>query len=359
MILTVTINPLLERRLFFDAVELGKENRCLRETYSAGGKGINVSRQLNRLGIPNHAFTFLGGNNGKILRRCISEDKIELSIVSTKSETRSADLIIEENSNRISTFFGTNSEVTVSESAEFKSKLEKMIQNCSIVVFAGSSPSTSAEAEPMDIFPFGIELANKHDKISILDTYGNHLKNCIDASPTIIHNNISEIEDSLGISLQTESEKLEYLRMLYSKKIKLAFLTDGVNSTYASKFDFHYKVEQPQIQTIDATGSSPHLRAGAGLPRFAKLIDQPRLDVESRREGEAGGDAFVAGIAYGIENSLVFDEFVKIAAALGTANASMLDTCSVSLDQVNRYIDKIKISSVGKKMKVIDDSPRY
>ncbi len=322
MILTVTINPLLERRLFFNSVELGKENRCSKEIYSAGGKGINVSRQLNWLGIPNHAFTFLGGNNGKILRHCITKDKIDLSVVSTKSETRSADLIVEENLNRISTFFGTNNEVTVSESSEFKNKLEKMIQNCSIVVFAGSSPCSAAD----DIFPSGIELSNKYDKISILDTYGNHLKRCIDASPTIIHNNVSEVEKSLGISLQTGPEKLEYLLWLYSRKIKLAFLTDGANPAYASKFDFHYKIEQPHIDAIDATGS---------------------------------GDAFVAGIAYGMENSLVFDEFVKIAAALGSANASMIETCRVSLDQMNMYVDKVKISSAGKKMKMIDDSPKY
>ncbi|MEW5842605.1 MAG: PfkB family carbohydrate kinase [Bacteroidota bacterium] len=322
MILTVTINPLLERRLFFHSVELGKENRCIRENFSAGGKGINVSRQLNLLGIPNHAFTFLGGNNGKILRHCITNDKIDLSVVSTKSETRSADVIIEENSNRISTFFGTNSEVNISESSDFKSKLEKMIQNCSVVVFAGSSPSHAAD----DIFPFGIELAKKHDKISILDTYGSHLKNCIDASPTAIHNNVSEVERSLNISLHIESNKLEYLRWLYSKGVKLAFLTDGANAAYVSKFDFHYKIDQPKIQTLDATGS---------------------------------GDAFVAGVAYGMEKSLVFEEFAKIAAALGAANASMVETCSVSFDQMNGYLETVTITPVGKKMKIIDDSPNY
>lgn len=322
MILTVTINPLLERRKFFASVELGRENRCAKEQFSAGGKGINVSRQLNILEIPNHAFTFLGGNNGKILRHCINEDKIDLSVVSTKAETRSADLIIEENSNRLTTFFGTNSEVTDSESSEFKSKLDKMIQNSSIVVFSGSSPGKAAD----DIFPFGIELANKHDKISILDTYGDHLQSCIDASPTVIHNNVAEVERSLGILLKSETEKLEYLHSLYSKNIKLAFLTDGAGSTYASKFDFHYTIEQPNVHTIDATGS---------------------------------GDAFVAGIAYGMEKSLVFDEFAKIASALGAANASMIATCCVSLGQMKSYVDMVKVTPVGKKMKIIDDSPNY
>lgn len=322
MILTVTINPLLERRLFFDSVELGNTNRCLRETFYGGGKGINVSRQLNYLGIQNSAFTFLGGNNGKVLRHCLTQDKIDFSVVSTKSETRIADLIVEEKNKRVSTFFGRNSLISSEEADEFKSKLEKMIQNCSIVIFAGSSPCKETD----DIFPYGIELANKHDKISIVDTYGTHLINCIDVGPTVIHNIIDEVEKSLGVSLSTEDEKVDFLRELYSKNIKLTFLTDGANPIYASKFDFHYKIIPPRVDVFDATGS---------------------------------GDAFVAGVAYGLENALVFDQFVKIATALGAANAKMLETCEVSFDRMNRFIEQVEVISIGKKMKIINDAPNY
>ena len=322
MILTVTLNPLLERRLFFDSVELGKSNRAFKEIFSSGGKGINVSRQLNYLGIKNTALTFLGGNNGKILRNCLTQDKIDFTIVSTKSETRSADIIIEENNNRNSTFFGLNSEILKEEAEEFKHKLDKMIQNCSTVVFAGSSPSKFTD----DIFPYGIKLANEYDKISILDTYGNHLQECLNVSPTVVHNNIDEIQMSLGNILNNEKDKLDYLHSLYSKNIKLMFLSDGENSLYAEKFYFNYKVNPPNIKVIDATGS---------------------------------GDAFVAGIAFGMEKSLTFDEFIKIGVALGTANAAKLSTCNVTIEEMNFYIEHVKVSSIGKKMKLIDDSPNY
>jgi len=65
-----------------------------------------------------------------------------------------------------------------------------MIYNCSAVIFSGSSPCFATD----DIFPFGIELANKYDKISILDTYGGHLQACLEAQPTVIHNNKDEVE---------------------------------------------------------------------------------------------------------------------------------------------------------------------
>jgi len=322
MILTVTINPLLERRLFFHSVELGKNNKCIDEKYSAGGKGINVSRQLNCLGIQNSALTFLGGNNGKILRSILTEEKINFSIQSTKSETRIADVIIESDTKRITTFFGINSKIFKEEVDEFKNKLERMIQNCSIVVFSGSSPSEEANS----IFPFGIELANKYDKISILDTYGKHLNDCLNASPTVVHNNISEVEESLSIKLCNDEEKINYLKNLYAKGIKLGFLTDGANYFFASKFDFIYKISFPSVESVDSTGS---------------------------------GDAFTAGIAYGLENSLVFDDFVKIATALGIANATKLETCKVDKHEYEKYLSDIVVEPVGKKMKIIDDTPKY
>jgi fructose-1-phosphate kinase PfkB-like protein len=229
---------------------------------------------------------------------------------------------MEKSDNSISTFVGPSSEITDHEIEEFKSKLDKMIKNCSVVVLSGSSPCESANG----IFPYALELANHYDKISILDTYGEHLKDCLETTPTAMHNNLEEIDGSLGIELKSEKEKLEFLDYLYGKNIKLSFLTDGANPGYAAKFDFHYKVESPEIKALDPTGS---------------------------------GDAFVAGIAYGLEKSLVFDEFLRIASALGTANAVNRDTCSVKDNEWKKYYDSITISPIGKKMKTIDDSPNY
>lgn len=320
MVLTVTINPLLENRLNFDKVVLGENNRSETQEYKAGGKGINVSRQLNYLNIKNLAYLFLGGNNGKILRRILCEEKIDFKNISTKSETRSATLSIEKDKEKITTLFEPNSNILEKEASEFKSKLEKVIRNCSIVVFPGSSPGKSTD----EIFPFGIELANKLGKISILDSYGPHLKKCIAASPTILHNNINELVSSLNINLSTEKSKIKFLNDLYSKGIKMAFVTDGAKQSYVSQFDFIYKIENPKIDEIDPTGS---------------------------------GDAFVAGLVYGLDKSLIFNDFSRVASALGAVNATKYDVCTSTLDDIKKLIELVKVSPIGKKLKIIDDSP--
>jgi len=320
MVLTVTINPLLERRYEYQNVSIHHQNRNGVVTLQAGGKGINVSRQLNELNLQNIALTFLGGPNGKAFRNSLNAEEISFSFISTKSETRDCAVIINSLESSVSSFFGEDPEISKDEVDEFLLKLEKMIANSTIVVFSGSSPCKQAGS----IFPAGIKMANNYGKISVCDTYGNHLNNCIDASPTVIHNNISETESSLRISLKTEKEKLEYLNFLYSKGVKQVFLTNGENLFHSSNFDFHYKVAVPKIVAVDATGS---------------------------------GDAFTSGIVYGWHHQITFMEQLIFATSLGAANAGMFDVCKVPKSKAELFTSKIKPEAVGKKMKVINDKP--
>lgn len=301
------------------AEEFHKDPDIYRE--KPGGKGINVSRQLNKFGIKNLAFTFLGGNNGRIIKKLLSEEGIDFTFVQTKNETRYSFIAIDYPGKKATTFFGPDYIILSEEADEFKSKLEKMISNCEIVVFSGSSPCKETDS----VFPFGIKIANKYDKISVCDTYGNHLKECIEQAPTILHNNVSELENSLDIPLKDEKEKMNLLNFLYSKGIKQSFITDGKGYVYTSNFDYHFKAQNIKIEEIDATGS---------------------------------GDCFVAGIIYGLYNDRTFEDSLKLASALGALNALTFDVCNVPLEDAEKIIDKIKISTIGKKIKAIDVTPR-
>ncbi len=320
MILTVTINPLLERRYKFSKIKINNENRQGKNEIRAGGKGINVSRQLNLLNCDNLALTFLGGSNGRILKDILIKENIKVTSIRTQSATRDCSLIFEESSGEITTFFGENSIISDAEVEEFKFKMDKMIQNCEIVVFSGSSPCSQTDT----IFPFGIEAANKYDKISVLDTYGNHLIKCLRSSPTIVHNNFQEVNNSLNNSLKSEKEVIEYLNSLYTMGIKQIFLTQGSDPVYAANFNFYYKVVPPKIKAIDPTGS---------------------------------GDSFTAGIVSGLEKDLNFEENIITAISLGALNAASYNVCSVYPSDIDLVRNQITIESIGKKMKTIDVIP--
>jgi tagatose 6-phosphate kinase len=318
MVLTVTLNPLLERNLHFK--DLSSNNRAFKEFYTSGGKGINISRQLNLLGVLNQSLIFLGGNKGKILRSILEKENINFTVVSSKSETREATLIFDEKNQKLDTYFGINSDITLSEVSQFIQKLEKAIFNSSIVVFSGSFPNSECFA----IFEKGIKLCNQYDKISVLDSYDIRLDELIKLGPKIIHNNVNELEKYLKVNLTEPKNYQNLLHNFYENGTSLAFITNGKNSTYASKADFHYRIDSSEIVEKNPTGS---------------------------------GDAFLAGIIYGLENSLIFNDFAKFASALGTLNAENLEVCNVDLNKALKFSSQISIHEIGKKIKLIDDSP--
>ncbi len=321
MIVTVTLNPLLERRYSFKSINYPGSNRNGELLLQAGGKGLNVSRQLNQLDTPGLAFTFLGGINGKRIRDILNREGINFTAVKTDSETREGVVIIDESKKHITSLFGKNPDISSDEADEFKEKLDKIIQNCEIVIFSGSSPSKNTE----DIIAFGIEAANRYDKISICDTYGDHLRNCIDAGPTILHNNMGELRDSLKVELDSEDSIISFMDELYKKGIKQSYLTNGEKFFYSSNFDFHFKAVPPLVETFDSIGS---------------------------------GDSFMAGIIYSWHNDLTFEEGLKLAVSLGAQNASRKDAGNVPLRDADKLIDIVEVVPIGKKMKTLDVTPR-
>lgn len=316
MVLTVTLNPLLERRISMQKIEYGSENRGGEITIRTGGKGINVSRQLNYLNVENTALTFAGGTSGKLFKDILYKEKIKPVIIRTESDTREALILYDISSGKLTTCMEYNQVITQAEANEFWQKLEKMISNYEIVVFSGSSPSKETDF----IFPQGIELANKLDKISVCDTYGSHLNDSINAAPVIVHNNLNET----GIQ-NNEKEIINYLIKLYDKGIKQAFITNGASSVYASNFDFHYKAEFPEVKEADATGS---------------------------------GDAFTAGVVYGWDQDLIFEDIIKFASGAGSANALSFNTCSVNKEDILRHTNSVIITPIGKRMKHLDVTPQ-
>lgn len=321
MIVTVTLNPLLERRYSFHTVNYPGNNRDGILNLKAGGKGINVSRQLNQLNTPNLAFTFLGGSNGKLFRNLLKDEDINFTSVNKRSETRDGVVIVDEQNEKVTSLFGMNPDITEEEVNEFKEKLEKIIQNCEIVIFSGSSPCKTTDS----ITPFGIETANRFDKISVCDTYGNHLSDCIKAGPTVLHNNVDEIKKSLNQTLDSEESIISFLDQLYSNRIKQSYITNEGKVFYASNFDFHFKIIPPCLKAISSTGS---------------------------------GDSFTAGIVYGWHKDLTFEESLKLGTSLGAANAARFDVSNVTRKDCEELIPRVDIQTVGKKMKILDVTPR-
>jgi 1-phosphofructokinase family hexose kinase len=63
-VLTVTLNPSIDRTIALSSLEVGEINRAQSITLHPGGKGVNVSRAAHAFGVDTHAL-FIGGRLGE------------------------------------------------------------------------------------------------------------------------------------------------------------------------------------------------------------------------------------------------------------------------------------------------------
>ncbi len=88
MITTVTLNPMLDKTVYVDTIQHGKVHRASRMEMVVGGKGVNVSRQLTRLGMKTTATGFLGGEVGTLIEKLLDAEGIACDFVRVASMTR-------------------------------------------------------------------------------------------------------------------------------------------------------------------------------------------------------------------------------------------------------------------------------
>lgn len=313
MILTITLNPLLEKVLFFKKVEKKKVNRSYKLIVNAGGKGINVSRQLNQFKIDNLATGFLGGDNGKKLKSILFKEQIKNSFQQIGDETREGFVIVEDSIIQES-YFSPDPVVSSDEVDQFLQKASKAVLNSEMVIFSGSSPVFQNPEDELKIFSDLLKLADNNDKITIVDVYGNHLSEVLKLNPRVVHTNLDEIQLSLKISLLDEKDILEFLKDVNSDGLKIFIITNGDKKSYAINHGYLYEIIPPKIESVNSTGS---------------------------------GDAFMAGFIYALHNNLPFEEMLRWATACGTANASRFEVCSSNPDLVNMFYNKVEVKKLN------------
>ena len=137
MIYTVTLNPSIDFIVRIDKVEIGEVNRMESDDKFAGGKGINVSRILQRLGVDNTATGFIGGFTGRFVTDGLDAEGIKTKFVAVDQDTRINVKIKADQETEIN---GAGPVINEYQLAELEAVLSSVSAD-DVVVFAGSAPS--------------------------------------------------------------------------------------------------------------------------------------------------------------------------------------------------------------------------
>ena len=310
MIVTVTMNPAIDKTVEIDALLPGGLNRIQRVEYDAGGKGINVSKTIKELGGSSTAVGFLGGNAGRTIEHVLNERGIRNDFVWVDQETRTNTKVFEKNG-ELTELNEPGPVIRKEQIQELMEKLSGYAKEGTLFILAGSIPS----GVPSDIYAKIIRMAHEKGAKVLLDADGELFRQALQAVPDMIKPNRVELEGYMGIDYRaSEKELLKTAEELLEKGIETVAVSMG--------------------------------KSGAMFVRGDYQVKCPALSVKSQSTVGAG-DAMVAALAYSWDQGLNETETVKLCMAASAGAVTTVGTKPPSRDVVEELMKQVVIERAG------------
>ena len=309
MILTITLNPSIDRRYTLNKFEKGQIFRAENVQYTAGGKGLNVTRVIKDLNEEVMATGFLGGFSGGFILKELDKLQVNHNFIPIKGETRSCLAIISEEASQTE-ILESGPSLSQDEEEAFLEFYKNIIEDFEIIVASGSLPKGISP----DIYGELIKISKTLGKKFVLDTSGKALEYGIEEGPFLVKPNEEELEKFMGRPVNSEEDIIEGANYILNKGVEIVVVSLGKAGSMVFHNDKIYRVKAPEIKVANPVGS---------------------------------GDAMIGGFAVSLAKEYDFGYMLKLATACGTANALEDETGKVNLDNVARLMEEINIDIIS------------
>lgn len=198
MILTVTLNPSLDRTFAVDELRRGEVLRVSPPLLDPGGKGINVARALTANNIAARAILPMGGTEGHQLVELLARAGVPTSTVPIADTLRSNITIVESNGT-VTKLNEPGPHLRRSEIDALLTCIEEASAEARWIVISGSLPPGSEPTLLTEI----VSRAHAADIRVAVDTSGKPLLAALDAHPDLIKPNRDELAEATSSSIMT------------------------------------------------------------------------------------------------------------------------------------------------------------
>ena len=281
MILTITLNPCIDKSTSVETLKPESKLRSTEVVREAGGGGINVSKALKKLEIPSVALFPAGGHNGHMLCDLLKKEAIDFRAIDTQVETRENWIVLESVSNNQFRF--TFPGLKVQEEAIIK--LIDTIRGFSpsIVVASGSLPP----GLPAYFYGLIIKTANALGAKCIVDTSGEALQAIVGKHAYLIKPNKNELCKLLNIENLDKTEIDDAAQqVIQNGTAEIVIVSMGPEGAWLVSNSEKHFVKAPPVEKKSTVGA---------------------------------GDSMVAGIVYGLEKKLSLKQAIQWGVACGSA----------------------------------------
>lgn len=296
MIYTITLNPALDYTIIIDKFNLNEINTSVREYILPGGKGINVSIILKRLGIDSVVLGFISGFTGEEIKRLVETEKIETNFINLKTENSRINVkILEENRETAINSKGPLVEKKYIE--ELYQKLE-LLKKDDILVLSGSVPNGMNE----DIYEKICEKIKEYNIKIVVDSTKELLLNTLKYNPFLIKPNHYELGEIFNTKITSKDEAIEYAKKLQKMGARNVLVSmGGDGSVLLDENGKSYKKEAIKNKNvINTVGAGDSMVAGflAGYLKYQNYEEALKLGISS-------ATATVNSVYLGTKNEII------------------------------------------------------
>lgn len=309
MIITLTMNPAIDKTVEVENFGIDKVNRISNVSLDAAGKGVNVSKLTRVLGGRTKTIAFLGGKNGAFIKQSLEDERLSLVSVPVENETRINTKIVDPHNKTFTDLNEAGPEVSSENLTVFVNQLISHATSETMVVLTGSVP----KGVPKTVYKDLIERLNGFGAKTVLDASGELFKAAIEAKPTIIKPNIHELEMYAGHKLRDDATIIQLCKR---------FITSGIEIVVVSQGE-----------------------AGALMITKDTVLKAKGLCVDVKSTVGAG-DAMVAALCYGYEKKFPLKEIFSLAIASSAAQVMIKGTQVPDLELIYKLNKNVEITEI-------------
>lgn len=309
MIYTVTLNPALDKTVEIPSMALDTVNRITSMRTDPGGKGINVSKVIAKLGGESCAVGILGGESGRTLLAALEREGLRTHFRFVEGQTRTNLKIIDRALHTNTDINEPGLTVSPADLDALLRDLLGMVHEGDIVVLAGSLP----QGAPQDTYRVWTAACREKGARVCLDADGVLLAEGLKAAPYLIKPNEDELSRLVGHRLTDTDELIAEGRRLLKGGVTRVVISLGERGALYLRGN----------EVLYAEGLSVPVGSTVGA-----------------------GDSVVAALAYADSLGMSDEDAVRLSTATGAANVMCSGTQPAEREAVEKLLPQVKIRRI-------------
>jgi 6-phosphofructokinase 2 len=258
-IVTLTLNPALDKSTSIDRLQAQKKLRCKEPVYHPGGGGVNVSRAIKILGGDSLAIYAGGGPVGDKIEELLNKEKVNQQRINVKKTTRENLMVVESSTGDQYRFGMPGANIGEEGLEKCLDAIKLLPDDVKYLVASGSLPPDA----PDDFYGTIAEIAKGKNIKCVIDTSGKALVKAAEIGVCIMKPNLGELSTLAEKEEISGIEQEEFAKKIITEgKADILIVSLGARGAMVVTKDTIEYVVPPTVKQNSTVGAGDSMVAG-------------------------------------------------------------------------------------------------